>query len=191
MTSPTPNAWRLYRIYSHTGALLYIGITGRKAPIKRLGEHMAKKPWAAEIARWEIDPRVWATEAEVLAVEKAAIKSERPRYNVTHNRGPRPAPALVPAVASPPEPIQPRARVEPPPASFYADLMDRIATFAVVPGSILVVAAVLLSVGELLVVAIPIIFVSLTLTAMSLYVRGMGEKRVSPLIADTGRTGTP
>jgi hypothetical protein len=76
--------FRLYRFYDEHGALLYIGMTGR-APFRRLLEHICDKPWAREMARWEVDPRSFDTEAEVLAAERAAIRAEHPRYNVVHN----------------------------------------------------------------------------------------------------------
>lgn len=76
--------YRLYRFWGHDGALLYVGITGR-VPWRRLLEHVAEKPWADEMACWEVDRRVWGSEAEVLAAEKQAIYDECPRYNVEHN----------------------------------------------------------------------------------------------------------
>jgi hypothetical protein len=76
--------FRLYRFYDEAGTLLYVGITGR-LPFRRLMEHVCDKPWAAQMARWEVDPRVFASEAEVLAAEKAAIIAERPRWNIAHN----------------------------------------------------------------------------------------------------------
>lgn len=92
------HVYRLYRFYDEGGVLLYVGITGR-VPFRRLMEHVCDKPWAAQMARWEVDPHVWAAEAEVLAAEKAAIITERPRYNIAHNGnnpartwGPRPQP---------------------------------------------------------------------------------------------------
>lgn len=76
--------YRLYRFYDEAGVLLYVGITGR-LPFRRLMEHVCDKPWAPQMARWEVDPRVWATEGEVLAAEKAAIINERPKWNIAHN----------------------------------------------------------------------------------------------------------
>jgi hypothetical protein len=76
--------FRMYRFYDEHGALLYVGITGRR-PFRRLMEHVCDKPWAPEMARWEVDPGVWTTEEEVLVVERHTIRSERPRYNVRHN----------------------------------------------------------------------------------------------------------
>lgn len=68
--------------------LLYIGQTGRR-PFRRLIEHVADQPWAHLMRCWETDPRVWLSEPDVLAAEKAAIRSERPRFNVQWNDGPR------------------------------------------------------------------------------------------------------
>jgi len=76
--------FRMYRFYDEHGALLYVGITGRR-PFRRLMEHICDKPWAPEMARWEVDPGVWHTEEEVLHVERHTIRAERPRYNVRHN----------------------------------------------------------------------------------------------------------
>lgn len=82
--SPSAGEYRLYRFFGHDGALLYIGVTGRAA-WRRLIEHVADKPWADEMAGWEVDPRVWYSEADVLAVEKQTIHDECPRYNTAHN----------------------------------------------------------------------------------------------------------
>ncbi len=106
MTATVPRTvpFRLYRFYGHDGGLLYVGVTGR-LPFKRLMEHVCDKPWAGEMARWEVDPRTWATEAEVLAVEKATIRAERPKYNWAHNEG-NPGRVWAP-------PIQPASRPAP------------------------------------------------------------------------------
>jgi hypothetical protein len=79
--------YRLYRFYDFEGRLLYIGQTGRR-PLARLIEHLYEQQWAHEIARWEVDPRVWHSEVEVLAAEEAAIKVEKPIRNWVHNEGP-------------------------------------------------------------------------------------------------------
>lgn len=84
---PTVKVWRLYRFYDAGGTLLYIGQTGRM-PLERLIEHLYEQGWAPEIARWEVDPRVWHSEADALAAEEAAIRAEKPRYNWQHNDGP-------------------------------------------------------------------------------------------------------
>jgi hypothetical protein len=77
--------WRLYRFYDAVGRLLYIGQTWR--PLARLIEHLEEQQWAHEIARWDVDPRSWTSEAEVLAVEEEAIRAERPLRNWVHNEG--------------------------------------------------------------------------------------------------------
>jgi hypothetical protein len=97
-----PGEWRLYRAWGDLPResgwrrrltswllggwqqLLYIGITNRTA-VARWAEHLDGKRWAPDVACWERDPRVWTTEADVLAVERAAIIAERPVHNVQHN----------------------------------------------------------------------------------------------------------
>ncbi|MEV5819326.1 hypothetical protein AB0L22_09135 [Micromonospora haikouensis] len=97
-----PDQWRLYRAWGDLPResgwwarfvcwllggwqqLLYIGVTERTA-IARWAEHLKEKRWAPDIACWERDDRVWSTEADVLAVERAAIIAERPVHNVQHN----------------------------------------------------------------------------------------------------------
>lgn len=69
-----------------TDVLLYLGQTGR-VPIRRLGEHFEDKQWAGDVRAWEVDDRTYATEAEVLAAEKAAIRAEHPLHNIVHNEG--------------------------------------------------------------------------------------------------------
>lgn len=81
----TVACWRLYRFFDDAGELLYRGKTNE--PIRRLLEHLRDQPWADEIATWQRDPRIFYSEAEALAAEKAAIRAERPRYNITHNGG--------------------------------------------------------------------------------------------------------
>ncbi|MBM0237139.1 hypothetical protein JNW88_08235 [Micromonospora sp. ATA32] len=97
-----PGEWRLYRAWGDLPResgwrrrflawllggwqqLLYIGITERAA-VARWAEHCGTKRWAPDIACWERDPRVWVSEADVLAAERAAIIRERPVHNVVHN----------------------------------------------------------------------------------------------------------
>lgn len=97
-----PGEWRLYRAWGDLPResgwrrrllawllggwqqLLYIGITERTA-VARWAEHLTQKRWARDIACWERDPRLWMSEADVLAAERAAIIAERPVHNVIHN----------------------------------------------------------------------------------------------------------
>jgi hypothetical protein len=84
---PAVQVWRLYRVWRADGVLLYIGVTGRE-PLARLIEHLYEQQWAHEVARWEVDPRPYYSEADVLAAEEAAIRSEKPIRNWIHNDGP-------------------------------------------------------------------------------------------------------
>lgn len=78
--------WLLYRFWDAAGRLLYIGQTGRIA-VARWLEHIRHQSWADQIARMEVDTTVYASLAEVIAVERAAILRERPIHNGTHNHG--------------------------------------------------------------------------------------------------------
>ena len=73
---------RLYRHFDKDGALLYVGISCNA--ITRLKQHEHDSGWAAEIARVDIEH--FASREEALAAERAAIKNERPKHNVVHNR---------------------------------------------------------------------------------------------------------
>jgi hypothetical protein len=89
----------LYRFYDATGTLLYIGITAD--PGSRWRSHAHDKPWWHEIATITIEPH--PDRAAVLDAEECAIRSERPRHNIVHNRGARPSTAprrQQPALAS-------------------------------------------------------------------------------------------
>jgi len=78
----------LYRFFDKTGALLYIGISG--AIPTRLGQHHDTKPWFHEVARVTVEHH--PDRPTALAFEERAIKTERPRYNIVHNRGRIPGP---------------------------------------------------------------------------------------------------
>lgn len=65
-----------YRMYGHTGELLYIGMTGQ---IRRFDSH-AMKRWFPLVSRITLE---WhQTEAAARLAEHRAIKAERPRYNI-------------------------------------------------------------------------------------------------------------
>lgn len=79
----------LYRFYVRhplTGqrVLGYIGETVRQ-PFTRLMEHIELQPWADTILGWEVDTVTYPGKAAVLAAEAAAIRAERPLYNVREN----------------------------------------------------------------------------------------------------------
>ncbi len=80
---PSPATTKLYRYFDKEGVLLYIGISSR--PGSRMQEHITQKSWSNEIA--DIKLETFDTRKEAEAAEKAAIRTENPKYNVTHNRG--------------------------------------------------------------------------------------------------------
>lgn len=107
-----PGGWYLYRFRTrHHCAFgpscglphpLYIGKSNE--PLRRLLEHARDQWWWPLVDGWDVDEQVFATEAEVLAAERAAIESELPLVNKQWNQGnphrlrepatrPRPAPA--------------------------------------------------------------------------------------------------
>ena len=75
----------LYRFFDSDGALLYVGITVNLPA--RLSRHRDEKEWWVDVVRVSIE---WFPDRDsVLAAEKAAIRSEQPRYNIQHNRSGR------------------------------------------------------------------------------------------------------
>lgn len=82
----------LYRLYDANGRLLYIGKTINHWT-GRMSEHRNIQPWWHEVAQVRLEP--YLTDHELSAAEIAAIKSERPRYNVVHNRSHSQAPKRV------------------------------------------------------------------------------------------------
>jgi predicted GIY-YIG superfamily endonuclease len=78
----------LYRFFAADGSLLYVGITCDVGG--RWKQHSKDKPWWTEVVGCTLehfDDRV-----SVLAAEQAAIQTERPRYNIVHNRPRLPKP---------------------------------------------------------------------------------------------------
>jgi hypothetical protein len=76
----------LYRLYGPADELLYVGIS--KSALLRLGQHLGEKPWADQVTRTTID--WYDTREAAAAAEVAAIVSERPLHNITHNSRRRP-----------------------------------------------------------------------------------------------------
>ncbi len=72
----------LYRHFDASGELLYVGLTVRPA-LQRQHEHLKGKAWWNEIAN--ISMVRFDTVEELEVAEVNAIRSEQPRYNVTHN----------------------------------------------------------------------------------------------------------
>jgi predicted GIY-YIG superfamily endonuclease len=73
----------LYRFFDVEDRLLYIGITAGLP--QRLMRHADGKPWWLQVAKITVE--VMPGRAEVLAAERAAIRAERPLYNIRHNNG--------------------------------------------------------------------------------------------------------
>ena len=84
----------VYRALADDGSPLYIGFT-EDLP-GRLTRHVAKSPWIGEVTRWSFT--AYGSVSQAAAAEVAAIRSERPKYNVVHNREPRAKKSPVPGV---------------------------------------------------------------------------------------------
>lgn len=68
----------LYRLYSHAGDLLYVGITDHLKI--RLTAHAKEKPWWPEVARKTV---AWyPTKREAEDAEARAIRDEHPAHNI-------------------------------------------------------------------------------------------------------------
>lgn len=72
----------LYRLWSSSGELLYIGITDRGTARER--EHARTKSWWPQVHHVTVEPV--ATRAELRHLEAVAIRKESPLYNIQHNR---------------------------------------------------------------------------------------------------------
>lgn len=77
----------LYRLFSETGDLLYVGIS--RKPDVRWGQHSEDKEWWSAVDRRAVE---WhETRASAEHAESAAIKAEGPLHNVLHvPKPPRP-----------------------------------------------------------------------------------------------------
>lgn len=71
----------LYRFFAADESLLYVGITCDVG--RRWDRHSRDKPWWTEMARSTVEH--FDTREAVLAAEEAAIRAEKPRYNIRHN----------------------------------------------------------------------------------------------------------
>lgn len=71
----------LYRFFSSTGQLLYIGITMN--PPQRFKAHQGDKDWWTEVSGITVES--YPTREELACAERRAIKVERPAYNKVHN----------------------------------------------------------------------------------------------------------
>lgn len=95
MTTTETRPHALYRFFAHDRALLYVGRTLN--PGQRWPAHAHGQPWWAEVASATIETH--PDLPSVVAAERAAIETERPRYNVMHastrDRVETPVPAAV------------------------------------------------------------------------------------------------
>ena len=76
----------LYRLFDQDGGLLYVGISGRW--VRRLVSHAARQGWWDDVASVTRQP--FPSRSEALEAEAAAIRQERPRYNVQGQPQPTP-----------------------------------------------------------------------------------------------------
>lgn len=81
----------IYRMRDLSGRLLYIGVTN--GGLRRFMEHAKDKTWWREVAQIDVE-HVHCSRPVIESIEREAIRSERPLYNVVHNvdRGELPAP---------------------------------------------------------------------------------------------------
>ena len=77
------DAWTgctLYRYYNATDKLIYVGISNN--PPVRAGQHRKLSWWWLEATRCTLEH--FATRAEAMQAEIAAIQAEAPAYNIVH-----------------------------------------------------------------------------------------------------------
>lgn len=77
------SVYALYRFFDADDVLLYVGLTTN--PPERLKKHRGEKPWWPEIAQMHVEYH--PTVAALKEAERNVIATEKPRYNVQHNRG--------------------------------------------------------------------------------------------------------
>lgn len=71
----------VYRLFGSDDVLLYIGMSGD--PEVRWQQHSYGRKWWPDVRRETV--RWYDTRDEAAAAEKAAIRAERPKYNLRHN----------------------------------------------------------------------------------------------------------
>ena len=72
----------LYRWYGEGDTLLYVGIS--RSALKRAMEHATEKDWWLGVTHSTV--KLYPSRSAALKAEEEAIKSERPRHNIVHNR---------------------------------------------------------------------------------------------------------
>lgn len=84
-TRPGPGFTAVYRFYSASDVLLYIGICDE--PLKRWYSHAVDKTWWPDVARFSV---VWFTlREEAEESERESINAEKPLHNISLNGIPR------------------------------------------------------------------------------------------------------
>lgn len=72
----------LYRFYSDTGQLLYVGITMN--PAQRFKSHRGTKDWWGDVSGISIEH--YGSREDLANAERRAIRVERPMHNVAHTK---------------------------------------------------------------------------------------------------------
>jgi len=90
----------LYRFYTATGQLLYVGITMN--PAQRFKAHKGTKDWWGDVAGITIEH--YETREDLAKAEWRAIQVERPMHNVVHTKKKKPKPDPWPDPPEPPDP---------------------------------------------------------------------------------------
>ncbi len=80
----TIERFAVYRCYSDSGELLYIGVTGSVK--RRLSDHL-QKAWFTQVRGMTFE--WYADELDALNAERRAIHVEHPKYNVVHRNAAR------------------------------------------------------------------------------------------------------
>ena len=80
--SPSEHPHALYRFRDQQDDLLYVGRSND--PIRRIDEHRVRKEWITSAVRIDLE---WVPADMVRELERYAIESEHPRYNIQHNGG--------------------------------------------------------------------------------------------------------
>lgn len=109
MTDDT-KAHVLYRFYSATGQLLYVGITMN--PPQRFKNHRDSKEWWSEVSGITVEN--YDTREDLAKAERRAIQVEHPLHNVVHTKG-----KAKPQVQAQ-EPVEPPTDLFPPAAPTYS-----------------------------------------------------------------------
>lgn len=94
---PSDPAHVLYRFYSATGQLLYVGITMN--PPQRFKNHRDSKAWWEQVSGITVEN--YPTRGDLEQAERRAIQVERPLHNVIHNNGTKRKLTAVPPPAPP------------------------------------------------------------------------------------------